>query len=292
MNQTIKWVGILLAGIFGLMVVAGLLVYFIAGARLAVEYIFPVPEIIIPTGPAEIARGQHLVEALAGCQDCHGPDLGGMIINDDALNGRIVAGNLTGGAGGVGGEYTDADWVRAIRHGVGSDGKPLVYVSSKTLYHLSDPDLGAVIAYLKTLPPVNRSLPATVIGILGRAGILIDPSLLPAEVIDHTGPRPERPSSGITADYGRYLTIACRDCHGVNLTGNEGPGGGLDLSPDGDLAVWTEADFIQALRTGVTPDGITLDPNLMPWERIGKLSDDELSAIWLYLQTLTPDPEP
>jgi hypothetical protein len=65
-------------------------------------------------------------------------------------------------------------------------------------------------------------------------------------------------------------------------------GAGLSLTPAGNLADWSEADFIRTLRTGITPNGRELDPELMPWSTVGRLSDDEAKAIWLYLQSLPP----
>ena len=62
----------------------------------------------------------------------------------------------------------------------------------------------------------------------------------------------------------------------------------MNLTPAGDLGHWTEADFLKAIRTGTTIDGKALNPDLMPWRMIGKMTDDELKAIWLYLQTVPP----
>jgi mono/diheme cytochrome c family protein len=286
-HSIIFYLTIFLALGFLALILGAAYVHFSVQARLEKVYSINVETVQIPVSSEKIRQGKHLVEALAGCQDCHGQDLGGRVIYEGLLEGRIVASNLTSGKGGVGNQYKDEDWVRAIRHGVGPDGKPLVYVSSKTLYNLSDDDVGAIIAYLKTIPPVDNVLPETTIGILSSFTILNDPSLLPAEVIDHIGPRPTSPQPGVTAEYGRYLTIACRECHGADLTGRPSVvGGGKDLTGTGDLSNWTEQDFITALRTGKTLEGLDLDPELMPWKRIGKLSDDELKAVWLYLQSL------
>jgi mono/diheme cytochrome c family protein len=162
---------------------------------------------------------------------------------------------------------------------------------SNYYYNLSDADLGAVIAYLKSLPPVDNDIPDTMVGPLIRWYILQEPSLLPAEVIDHAGPRPASPQPSITVEYGRYLTsFSCVVCHHEDLAGEPDPGeegvAVANLTPAGNLAHWSEADFIRALRTGVTPDGRKLDPVMMPWNYIGQLSDDELKAIWLYLKSI------
>jgi mono/diheme cytochrome c family protein len=77
-------------------------------------------------------------------------------------------------------------------------------------------------------------------------------------------------------------------CHGENLAGHPGGGAGENLTPAGNLATWTETDFVHTLRTGVTPDGRTLDSEMMPWDITGQFSDEELKAIWLYLKSLPP----
>jgi mono/diheme cytochrome c family protein len=96
------------------------------------------------------------------------------------------------------------------------------------------------------------------------------------------------PEPGVTVQYGRYLAHNCTLCHGQDLAGVSGEGGGLNLTPGGDLANWTQGDFIKVMRTGITPDSDNLDPELMPWQSLRKLTDDEIKAIWLYLQSLPP----
>ena len=81
-------------------------------------------------------------------------DLGGRVLGDNLLMGWLVATNLTRGQGGLGADYTDQDLVRAIRHGVGR-GKSLVFMPSESFQRYSDEDLAAIIAYLRTIPPVD-----------------------------------------------------------------------------------------------------------------------------------------
>jgi mono/diheme cytochrome c family protein len=258
----------------------------LSNARLNRVYAIPELGFAIPNDDDAIRRGSHLVRDLAGCTDCHGEDLAGDMLYDDPLFGQIVASNLTAGEGGVGASYRDADWVAAIRHGVGPDRKPLIFVMSSYYNTLSDDDLGAMIAYLKNISPVDNELPDTRVGLLSRGFLLIDPTLLPAEVIDHFRTRPPAPEPEVTVDYGAYLAFACKICHGENFAGGLSVGAGLNLTPGGDLRSWTEADFIRALRTGITPEGDELDPEIMPWRRLRRMTDDELKALWLYLKTL------
>jgi mono/diheme cytochrome c family protein len=121
------------------------------------------------------------------------------------------------------------------------------------------------------------------------AGVL-DRGVLIAKYIDHQT-RPVAPSALVSIDYGNYLVnvSGCVDCHGPTLSGGKSadPAAKLapNLTPGGELSVWTEEDFIKALRTGVAPTR-QLDPAQMPWEHYRNFSDDELKAIFLYLQFL------
>ena len=191
-----------------------------------------------------------------------------------------------------GGDYADADWVRAIRHGVGNDGKPLVIMPSQYFNKFSDQDLGDIVAYLKSLPPVDNDQAKTKLKILGRIITLLDSEILPASMIDHEAPRPASPAKGVTKEYGEYLATVCMACHGKHLSGGPLPGEGGDapVAPNlTHLAVsdWSEADFDKAVRTGVTPFR-KLDQEFMPWETLANLTDDEVTALWLYVSSLEP----
>jgi cytochrome c553 len=86
----------------------------------------------------------------------------------------------------------------------------------------------------------------------------------------------------------------CGECHAANLAGivgEDGPPPGPNLTPGGDLGDWTEADFMAAIRTGQTPNGRSLDPEMMPWPTFSQMSDTELQAIWAYLQSLPALPD-
>ena len=284
--RALKYLLILIASLVALLVLAATFVNRSVEARLKKTYDVPVEPIEAPSDPAAIERGRHLVSTILFCQECHGEDLAGKTQFNDPLSGTVSAKNLTAGAGGIGGEFSDSDWVRAIRHGVNQEGRPLITMPSNSFYYIGDADLGALIAYLKSLPPVDNELPKRDLGLFYQLTILSNSSLIPAEVIDHQAPRPPTPEPGVNAQYGKYLTTACTICHGADLTGRSAAGAGLDLTGAGDLAEWNEADFIRAVRTGVRPRGADLNPSLMPWKRVGKLTDEELRAIWLYLQTL------
>ena len=294
-RKILKWIGIVSASLLGLLVLAFLVLYTIGSVqwnKMRGTYDVPVETITIPTDQSSITRGKHIA-TIRMCQYCHGDDLSGQ---SDSVPGLVTFAfpNLTPGAGGVGAANNDKDWVRAIRHGVGRDDRGLILMPSRIWYSLSDDDLADLIAYLKSLPPVDHELPKTELGPLGR--VMMTLGQLPPDatapdvlVIDHDGPRPVPPQPGVTVEYGKYLALPCAMCHGVNFNGQTIRTDAEYLAPNltmgGELRFWSEEDFMKTLRTGMTPGGKQLK-SAMPWKYFGQMTDDELKAVWLYLQSL------
>lgn len=295
MRKFFKWLGILLGGLVALVLIALTSVYFITEARINKLYTVSAAGIDIPAQP-KLGDRQFPLVVVDFCRDCHGQDLAGQVMEDDLLIGRLASANLTAGEGGIGGTYTPEDWVRALRHGIGRDNRTLIAMPSNELNFLSEEDLGIIISTIKNTPPVDNIVPETRLGPMGRIFLLQNLPVLTAELVDPNQETKVMPEPGVTAEYGRYLAQLCTLCHGEDYSGSDEPGGGLNLTPAGDLAHWSEADFINALRNGVAPDGKVIDQEMMPVRIYGKLSDDELKAIWLFLQTLppvyTPTPTP
>lgn len=288
MKKVFKWIGIVLGSLAGLMLLVVLVLFTSGNSRLSKTYDFPLSGIVIPTDAESIEYGRHRVETL--CVGCHAEDLGGVIgwtvVGPLAT---IDSANLTSGVGGIAEEFTtDEDYVRAIRHGIDPDGKPLYMPAVAAFQHISDEDLGAIIAYLKTAPPVDRKTNGSQFTALGKVvfavGMFGD---LPVEKVAHQN-NVIAPKAGATVEYGEYLVNIgdCRACHGQELAGGSYPDPAVtlpvpNLTPGGELGAWTEEQFIQVMRTGGA-----LNPELMPVKEIGKLSNDELTATWLYLQSL------
>jgi mono/diheme cytochrome c family protein len=299
-RKIFKWIGITLGSLIGLLVLAFLVLYIIGSVKwnkMHGKYDVPVETITIPTDEASIARGEHIA-TLNLCRMCHTETLSGQSVS---VPGMLTFGipNLTAGVGGVGTTNTDVDWVRAIRHGVGHDGRGLVLMPVRKFYYLSDEDLSALIAYLKSLPPVNNVLPKTDLGPLGRVMLALGqlpPEIVPNVIsIDHDSLRPAAPHPAVTVEYGKYLALPCTLCHGENLNGQsvqlDGPPVlALNLTPGSELRGWSEADFITTLRTSVTPSGHQLK-DAMPWKYFGQMTDDEMKAVWMYLQSLPALPQ-
>lgn len=296
MKRALQWIGIGLGALLGVIVIAAVVLHMVGRSRLANAPDVPLQPVTVPTDASAVARGDYLVHAVSACTGCHGENLEGGVLIDEAPIGYLPAPNLTAGAGGIGASYTDADWERAIRHGVGADGRVLSAMPSQLFAHYSNEDLGALIAYLKQVPPVDNDLgprnitfPGTILfGVLGY-------NTMPVTMIEHETVGQAAPPAGATAEYGEYLVniAVCRDCHAANLAGNTDPNGpplGPNLTPGGELSSWSEADFINTIRTGITPSGRQLSEE-MPWQIYQRMGDAELQAIWAYLHSLSPLPD-
>ncbi len=297
--KVLRWLGIVLGGLIALVLIAAVVLYVIGSGRITKTYTLGAETVAIPTDQASSERGRHLATAIGKCVDCHGGNFGGTVFLDVTSPPlfRAVAPNLTRGQGGVGGQLSDADFARAIRHGVGPDGKALLVMPADDYNTFSDTDLGALIAYIRSLPPVDNQLPASEIRPLGC--ILLAAGQLPpfpAETIDHNT-RPPAPPIGVTPEYGRYLAMAggCTGCHGPGLSGGPIPGVPPDfphaqnITPTG-IGTWSDEDFFRALREGKRPDGTTINP-FMPWMDTRLMTDDELKALLTYLRTVPPRPD-
>ena len=292
MKKIFKWVGIVLGSLIGLVLIAGFVLYSTGNAQLNKTYDFAPSNITIPTDQASIEFGKHRAETL--CESCHGKDLSGDNLLNDPMMGRLDAPNLTAGEGGIGREFSsDEDYVRAIRHGIDPAGKPIFMPAVTSTSQLSDEDLGAIIAYLKTIPPVDNVTAGQQLKPLAK--ILMGAGQfpkLPAEVVNHEI-HLTAPARGVSVEYGNYLvsTNDCRECHGQNLAGAEYPDPTVylitpNVTPGGEIGFWPEDAFIKAIRTGVTPSGHQLNADHMPWETYKLFTDDELKAIYVYLQSL------
>ncbi len=294
MRQALKWIVVGLGSLVIIIGIAAIVLYSIGRSRLNQTYDIDVATVPIDDNPEVLDRGKHLVEAVLACAECHGTGLRGKAFFDDPAVGTVVSANLTGGEGGIAEAYSDEDWLRAIRHGINQEGKPLLVMPAQHLKNMKAADLGAVISYLKTAPPVDNIPPTTKLSPLTYILIALGQfdNNIPAEYIDHAAPLPQAPPEGATQPYGEYLVsiATCRDCHGKELaSGQAGPGEpiGPNLTPSGELAAWSQEDFFRLIRTGQTPTGRQIN-EFMPWQYYSQMSDTELEAIWLYLQVLEP----
>ena len=269
----------------------------------------PLPDLKASSDPAVIARGRELVYGPAHCGICHAPGdriaeaekgaelplAGGMTF---ALPiGTFVSPNITPDPETGIGRYSDAQIARALRHGVGPDGRLLFPIMP--FQHLSDEDLVAVLSFLRSQEPVVAPRPKPQLTFLGK--------VLWAFVMQPAGPQHEVPKAVVrdsSLAYGKYLSESVANCVGCHTDRDLSTGafigepyaGGFVLderhrgakvyvSPNitghektGVLARFTEDGFIARIRTGVSVEG-----SPMPWASFAKMSDDDLRALYRYL---------
>ncbi len=294
-NPLARWLGIVLGGL--LTVVFALVgVVDLAGVyRLDAPRGNPARNVRVAMTADRLARGEHLAHLCASCHSTTGdlPLDGGrasMLSNPDGSGlGTLYAPNLT--PGGPLKDWSDGEIIRAIREGVDKDGRALIIMPSESFHAMSDADVQALVAYLRSQPAVSRQTPPRDIGLIGT--LLVGTGLFPTAVQAPIAQPVAAPPAGVTAEYGRYLVsiAGCQVCHGADLTGGRSDENGPPAGPNLTVIVprWTEAEFVQTIRTGTDPTRHSLRAELMPWKELSAaFSDDELKAIYAYLHGLKP----
>jgi mono/diheme cytochrome c family protein len=265
----------------------------IAGLIGLIKFTMPqnasVPDIQVAGTPEQVARGEDIANFF--CASCHSltndlPLTGGMDMGSHSSIpiGSFFSANLT--QKGRISEWSDGEVFRAIRNGIDKDGRKLMVMSSVRGRYLSDEDILAVIAYLRSQPAIGDSTanPPDQPSIVGL--VLAGVGLIPMD-----GPLIEgvitAPKKAASSEYGEYILSYqdCRECHGQNLEG----GASGQMAPLGPSLVilkgWTEEQFISTMRTGVDPYGHEINNEVMPWKNIGRMDDDELKAILMYVSS-------
>ena len=313
--KIVRWtVGVLLVLLVGVFVTVQL--------RWRRTFDDPLPDIHASTDSAVIAAGRYLAFGPAHCAYCHttaetGPALdrgeqpplsGGFVF--DIPPGTFRTPNLTPDRETGIGAVSDGQLARMLRYGVRRDGRAALPFMN---YHLlSDADIRALISFLRSQPAVSHAVPPHSLNFIGKAvmAFVIKP------VGPATAPPAESPPAGTTVERGAYLVTAvaeCADCHtqrsmldghftGARLAGGnpfdaDGRPGMVFVPPNltpepktGRIASWTEDQFVARFRKGRLLPGTP-----MPWNAFGRMTDDDLRAIYRYLRTVTPvahDPGP
>jgi mono/diheme cytochrome c family protein len=287
-NAYARWIG---TGVNGFVALALALVGVTATAGLYKERYArhaPVPNVQVKGSAEQIRRGQDIADGFcASCHSPNGPLTGGVDIGKHLplRIGSFVSSNLT--PAGALKHWSDGEIFRAIRNSVDANGQRLMIMSLTNAGKLSDDDIGAVIAYIRSRPPAGVATPDPP-DQLNLAGLLLVGSgQFPAGKPVSTSAILAPPKADTIA-YGEYILSYqdCRECHGQRLTGGVqgqwapvGPGLGL-------VADWTREQFIATLRTGTDPSGHVLSER-MPWRPIGRMDDIELGAVYEYLAHLS-----
>ena len=263
--------------------------------------------------PARLERGRYMVNAVYGCLGCHSerdPNAPGMppltkklgagtVFSEGTdLPGNVIAPNLTPDKETGAGNWTDDMLARAIREGIGHDGRALFPLMPYMNYReMPDEDLASVIVYLRTLEPVRNPLPQSEI-------------IFPVKYLMRSAPEPvttsvQMPDLSDPVKRGAFLVrmASCADCHTPQEKGQLKPGfefaGGLlfktpeatvmaaNITPDSSGIPYYDEDlFVQAIRTGKVK-ARSLSP-LMPWALYQNMTDGDLKAVYAYIRTLKP----
>jgi len=257
----------------------------------------PLAAVTVPTDAVSRERG-HYLYASRGCAECHGADGGGRVVIDDGKGFLVKSPAITPVPGGVAARYRDIDWARTVRHGVKPDGRPLMVMPSEDYARMSDADLGALVAYVRTLPPVPGE-PAVfdlppLVRTLYAAGVIRDA----AEKIDHAQPPAPAAAHDGSVAHGAYVAQMCQGCHGPHLSGGRIPGAppawppAANLTPGAGSALARyagEREFVAMLRSGRRPDGSAVSA-VMPFASLRQLDDEDASALYRYLRTVPAYP--
>ncbi len=285
MKRLLRWVGIGLGALLGLLVIALAVIYALSQRTLNQRYPVPQTTIDVPGDAAAIAAGQRLA-TISGCYaSCHGRRAEGAVLFDEPIIGRLVAPNLTASVR----KYSDVELANIIRHGLRPDGRSVIVMPSEAFVFLRDADLGRIMAFLRSLPPSEGPGPSVALGPLARLGLATGQYKTAAQLIAETVPLPV--AANPDALSGRYLAqTVCAHCHGTDLRGRTTP---AYSSPNLQIvAAYSPETFARLMRTGVPLGGQKL--GLMREEaqlNLALLTDAEIASLYSYLHTL-PDAPP
>lgn len=284
MKRAIRIMGIALAGVVVLILLATTAIF--ARAEWLMRRTYEVPTIAFeaPRDAASVAAGERLAR-IRGCLGCHGRDLEGGLLFEEKWVGKVIAADLTR----VAATHSDAELERVIRRGVRKDGTTVWVMPSPMLYHLSDADLGVIIAFVRSRPVGQGPDSRIKLGPVGYFAISTGRFPRVAEEIDPAVPR--LPAHGDDITRGRYLAMtSCSECHGPRLTGSP-----LAGAPNLLVArAYPLEDFIRLMREGIALGGREL--GLMGQVSRGRFShftDDEIRALHAFLHAfdgITPFP--
>jgi mono/diheme cytochrome c family protein len=282
---------VLLALIFGAAFGLALVGY----GRINRAYANPPSQLMAELTPQLVADGERFARSCVGCHSASGelPMTGQDFFGHDNEGppvGTLWAPNLTPVHLG---DWSDGEIIRAIREGVGRDGRSLLIMPSAGFRNLSDDDVLALLAYLRAQPAAGEPSPPRQINVLGA---ILFATIVPDDIFSAQAPLSApvvAPPRGPTAAYGGYLvSLGCQDCHGANLAGV--PPGGEGPPPGPNLTTLSErlsaAQFVALLRTGQYADGRALSEG-MPWQDLAGFSNDDLLAIYAHLEALEPLPD-
>ncbi len=279
MKRALRWLRNGLLALIGLILLGATVVY-VQSERIAKRtYDRALEPVSVPSDSASIAEGMRLA-TIRGCMNgCHGEGIGGRVFMDEPALARIVAPDISR----VIQAYSNEALARLLRFGIKRDGTSSMVMPASMLYHLTDDDLGAIIAFLRSQPITDGPETSIRVGPMGRVGVVAG-MFKPAVDFDHAMERVDLSDPADMIAHGRYLALtACTECHGNDLRGWPSEGvPSLAL-----VAAYSHDEFDTLMRTGVAKGDRELDlMALVSQTRFSHFTPEEVNALHAYLQTL------
>lgn len=274
----------ILAGLLAVIALAVVAIYIQSNRIINRKHAFRESPVTVPSDSVALAEGERF--ARMRCFGCHGDSLQGRVFFDEPRIARLVAPEVPATLA----TLTDAEFAGFLRSGVRKDGTSPFVMPPPGFYHISDADLGALIAYIRTLPVRHNELPSNSYRLMGRLGVVLGQFNTAVTAYDTTMERVGEDPAWATTRKGEYIArLVCTECHGLRLTGDPGAAGGESPSPSlAGASGYTPEQFTALLRTG-TPREPTTRLGLMAATARGSLkyfTDDEIAALYGYLTTL------
>jgi mono/diheme cytochrome c family protein len=265
----------------------------------------PFPALAASTDSAVVARGRYLAYGPAHCAGCHAQpgNPAGLLSGGRVFvipPGTIRVPNLTPDSATGIGRFSDGAIARMLRFGVRHDGRSAIPFME--FQAMSDADIVAVISFLRSQPAVRNDIPDHNYTLLGKAVM----SFAIKPVGPSAPPPAESPGPGPTVERGAYLVGAIANCAGCHTQRSMTTGafigpklaGGTPMETEtakpiqvvppnitadsnGRASLWTEDQFLARFHAGERIPG-----SPMPWVSFGRMSDDDLRAIYRYLRTM------
>lgn len=279
MKKTLRWLGfgVVLASVLAGSAIA--YVYVATEPLVRRQYDLSIRPIAVPTDAAAVAEGRRL-SLIRGCFDgCHGKGASGGVFWDERWVGRLVAPDLTR----VAADMSDPELERVIRRGVRKDGTSTWGMPSSMFYHLSDDDLGKIIAFIRSLPLGDGPATQAWIGPLWRLDLMHDRLLPYAEEIARDAPWMTAEELQGEQGRGRYLALTvCSECHSMDLNGaTDGSAPNLAI-----VAAYSEPQFAKLMQTGIPLGGQKLGlMELVALKRFSNFTDEEVRELYRYLRS-------
>ncbi len=311
MKKILKYLGLTLITV---------IVIIVCYVKFALPNVGDAPDIKVDASPEHIERGRYLANHVTVCVDCHstrdwsrfsgpiveGTEGKGSEVFDQKFGfpGRYTSKNIT--PAGIG-NWTDGELFRTITTGVNKEGKALFPVMPFHYYgQMDEEDIKCIIAYIRTLKPIENKPEESVSDF---------PMNLIINTIPHKSNPQKLPPATDVVNYGKYIATAaaCIECHtqfekGKLVEGTEYGGGREFPFPNGavirssnittdletGIGAWTKEQFISLFRSRSDSATLTnkLNPDdfnsIMPWTMYGKMTTQDLEALFAYLRTIKP----